>query len=291
MDVAGVQAFDALPDHEAAPLLQSCCGSQAWVQAMLARRPFGTLQRALDQADDVWWSLGPEDWREAFDHHPRIGERTAAAPQGEAARAWSAEEQRGASAASEHTRDELARGNREYERRFGHIYLVRATGRSAEEMLALLRERLSNDPETELRVAAGEQAKITRLRLEKLFGPSSTHSAMISTHVLDTSRGQPAVGVSVILERLAVEGSASTREMARAKTDADGRVPELLPNGRELGIGRYRLTFDTGSYFASAGVEPFYPSVMVTFVVRDTAQHYHIPLLLSPYGYSTYRGS
>jgi 5-hydroxyisourate hydrolase len=114
---------------------------------------------------------------------------------------------------------------------------------------------------------------------------------MISTHVLDTSRGQPAAGVSVILERLAVEGSASTREMTRGKTDSDGRVRELLPDGASLGVGRYRLTFDTGSYFAAAGMEPFYPAVVIVFVVRDTTQHYHIPLLLSQYGYSTYRGS
>ncbi len=114
---------------------------------------------------------------------------------------------------------------------------------------------------------------------------------MISTHVLDTSRGQPAANVTVILERLAAEGVASTREMTRAKTDADGRVRELLPDGASLGVGRYRLTFDTGSYFASAGVEPFYPAVVVTFIVRDTSQHYHIPLLLSQHGYSTYRGS
>jgi len=113
---------------------------------------------------------------------------------------------------------------------------------------------------------------------------------MISTHVLDTSRGQPASNVTVVLERLAVEGS-TTRELTRAKTDADGRVRELLSDGASLGVGRYRLTFDTGSYFASAGLEPFYPAVVVTFIVRDTSQHYHIPLLLSQYGYSTYRGS
>jgi 5-hydroxyisourate hydrolase len=114
---------------------------------------------------------------------------------------------------------------------------------------------------------------------------------MISTHVLDTSRGQPAANVTVILERLAAEDSASTREVTRAKTDTDGRVRELLPDGGSLAAGRYRLTFHTGSYFASAGVEPFYPAVVVVFIVRDTSQHYHIPLLLSPYGYSTYRGS
>jgi len=114
---------------------------------------------------------------------------------------------------------------------------------------------------------------------------------MISTHILDTARGQPAPNVLVILERLATDGAALTGEMARAKTDADGRVRELLPSSASFGAGRYRLTFDTGSYFASRGMEPFYPSVVVTFVVRDPAQHYHVPLLLSPFGYSTYRGT
>ena len=114
---------------------------------------------------------------------------------------------------------------------------------------------------------------------------------MISTHVLDTSRGVPAVGVAVILERLAGPENSPTGELTRRKTDADGRIPELLPNGRPLALGRYRLTFDTGSYFAGAGIEPFYPAVVVTFNVRDVTQHYHVPLLLSPFGYSTYRGS
>jgi OHCU decarboxylase len=141
---------------------------------MLAHRPFGTLVRVLNEAEEIWWSLGPDDWREAFGHHPRIGEQAAVAHQGAPATAWSADEQRGAATAAEDTRQALAEGNREYERRFGHIYLVCATGKSAEEMLALLRQRLSNDPATELRVAASEQAKITRLRLAKLFTSSST---------------------------------------------------------------------------------------------------------------------
>ena len=170
----GVAWFDALSDYEAAPLLESCCGSHAWVQAMLERRPFRSLMRILDEADESWWSLSAEDWREAFDHHPRIGERSAAAPQAAVAHAWSVDEQRGAAASSDATRQALADGNREYERKFRHIYLVCATGKSAEEMLDLLRARLSNDPETELRVAALEQARITRLRLEKLFGSTST---------------------------------------------------------------------------------------------------------------------
>jgi 2-oxo-4-hydroxy-4-carboxy-5-ureidoimidazoline decarboxylase len=164
-----VPELDAMPAREAAPLFASCCGSGAWVERMLARRPFGSVDALLAAADEVWGALAPDEWLEAFAHHPRIGERQAAAAQGATARGWSAEEQRGATAAADDVKAALAEGNREYERRFGHIYLVCATGKSAPEMLALLRERLTNDPATELRVAAAEQAKITRLRLRKLL--------------------------------------------------------------------------------------------------------------------------
>lgn len=111
---------------------------------------------------------------------------------------------------------------------------------------------------------------------------------MLSTHVLDTSRGMPAAGVHVILER--VSGSA-THEIVREVTDADGRVRELLGPSGKLEAGDYRLTFGTGAWFAGTGIEAFYPSISVTFTVRDSAEHHHVPLLLSPYGYSTYRGS
>ena len=119
---------------------------------------------------------------------------------------------------------------------------------------------------------------------------------MISTHVLDTARGRPAVGVPVTLELIEVAGAAEqgrevAREVARAATDADGRVRELVASGSSLGAGRYRLRFDTGTYFGALGVDAFYPEVAVVFVVADGTQHYHVPLLLSPYGYSTYRGS
>lgn len=173
---ASVASFDALPAHEAATLLEQCCGSSAWVQGMVARRPFDTVAVLLRVADELWWWLTPDDWREAFDHHPRIGERVAAVSQSVQASGWSAAEQRGVSAAGADVRDALAEGNREYERTFGHIYLVCATGKSAEEMLGLLRARLQNDPITELRVAAGEQAKITRIRLQKMFDTPLTGS-------------------------------------------------------------------------------------------------------------------
>jgi 5-hydroxyisourate hydrolase len=114
---------------------------------------------------------------------------------------------------------------------------------------------------------------------------------MISTHVLDTARGRPAVGVPVLLEEVDGSDPSQAREIARATTDADGRARDLGPGGMTLRAGTYRLTFDTAKYFAALGVESFYPEVAVTFVVRHPDQHYHVPLLLSPYGYSTYRGT
>ncbi|MBX3218322.1 MAG: hydroxyisourate hydrolase [Labilithrix sp.] len=109
----------------------------------------------------------------------------------------------------------------------------------------------------------------------------------VSTHVLDIHRGRPAAGVPVTLERK--EGDVFSR-LRQAETDADGRVKELVPEG-QLTSGTYRITFDTGAYFTAQGVEGFYPEASIVFVVRDAAAHYHVPLLLSAHGYSTYRGS
>jgi len=123
----------------------------------------------MNEADRVWWSLDSTDWLEAFRAHPKIGEKKAAVTQSEQAEAWSAQEQSAIQNASSGTMAALAEGNREYEQRFGFIFIVSATGKSSEEMLTLLNQRLQNDPETELRFAAEEQLKITRLRLEKLL--------------------------------------------------------------------------------------------------------------------------
>ena len=166
-----VAALDALPEAEAAEQLASCCGSSEWVRRMLARRPFGTRDALLRAADDVWWSISTKDWLEAFSHHPRIGERDAAAARPPRAADWSADEQRGTSGAGDDVRAALADSNREYERRFGHIYLVFASGRSAAELLENLRSRLGNDRRAELAIAAEEQRRITRARLQRLLAP------------------------------------------------------------------------------------------------------------------------
>ena len=115
---------------------------------------------------------------------------------------------------------------------------------------------------------------------------------MISTHVLDTARGIPAASVAVVLERIDGNGNGETAiEISRHSTDADGRVREMVPYGMMLNGGKYRLTFDTGAYHRDQGLTtPFFPEVKITFNVRDAEGHFHVPLLVSPFGYSTYRG-
>ena len=165
-NLARLNALDAAAAQQE---LLKCCGSHAWAREMVARRPFVATQELLTAADDVWRSLGAEDWLEAFAAHPKIGGKRAAREQDAQAKAWSEQEQSGARDAASVTLDELAAANRAYEERFGHIFIVCATGKTADEMLGLLRARLPNDAGKELRNAAEEQRKITRLRLEKLL--------------------------------------------------------------------------------------------------------------------------
>ena len=155
--------FNLLPASQAALVLLTVCHSNRWATAVVESRPFAGLSALQGVADVVWAGLGPDDWREALDGHPRIGE------QGGSSRDFSAQEQSGLSGASADVTTAIAQGNRDYEQRFGHIFLISAAGRSPEEILANLNTRLANDPETELRVAADQHRRITRLRLEKLF--------------------------------------------------------------------------------------------------------------------------
>lgn len=165
----GLGRLNALPEREAEAEFLKCCGSALWARRMAGERPFQDFQVLLAKADAVWWALDAEDWLEAFSRHPKIGEKEAARTQAEGARVWSEQEQAGISAAEEETKLELSAANREYERKFGYIYIVCATGKTADEMLSILKERLQNDADRELRVAAEEQRRITHLRLQKLL--------------------------------------------------------------------------------------------------------------------------
>lgn len=178
----GLKRLNSLPAKEAEAEFAKCCGSTNWVRRMAAECPFANSEQLITIADRIWWSLEPDDWLQAFASHPKIGESkaaraTAAEARNHPARAaragnpenWAAQEQSGAQNAAEETVRSLAELNRRYEEKFGYIYIVCATGKTSEEMLAILQERLPNDEETELRIAAREQARITKLRLGKLI--------------------------------------------------------------------------------------------------------------------------
>ncbi|MDQ3083090.1 MAG: 2-oxo-4-hydroxy-4-carboxy-5-ureidoimidazoline decarboxylase, partial [Gemmatimonadota bacterium] len=146
-----LEEFNAMPDVRAAGVFRACCGSSHWVNGMVRRRPFSSVEAMLNASDEEWQSTSQADWHEAFAHHPRIGDRTVSG--------WAGGEQARALSAEESLQEELAKVNQEYENHFGHMYIVCASGRTAEEMLIDARARINNDPATELRIAAAEQHK------------------------------------------------------------------------------------------------------------------------------------
>lgn len=149
--------------------LHKCCGATRWVERMLDVFPVADKDTLLDHADRIWHNLGPDDYREAFTHHPKIGDLNGLREKFASTSAWAAGEQGRVAQASDETLRALAQGNADYEQKFGYIFIVCATGKSADEMLQLLRQRLPNNADQEIRVAADEQRKITRIRLEKLL--------------------------------------------------------------------------------------------------------------------------
>jgi OHCU decarboxylase len=155
--------FNELSKEEAVGALLLVCHSRTWAEQVAAQRPYSDLDALLTAADDVWMALRPEDWLEALDAHPRIGER------GGRSAEFSEREQAGVGAAADDVQAAIAAGNAQYEQRFGHVFLISAEGRTADEILANLRSRLDNDPDVELRVAAEEHRRITRLRLQRLL--------------------------------------------------------------------------------------------------------------------------
>jgi allantoicase len=165
----GISRFNRLSKAQARKALLDCCGSPRWAGQMLERTPFSDLPQVLDTAEKTWAGLDRADWLEAFGHHPAIGAKRGEKTQSAKARVWSEGEQSVAQKAAPETLAALAAANQEYRARFGYVFLICATGKGSEEILDTLRQRLSNDPEAELRIAAGEQRKITRIRLEKLL--------------------------------------------------------------------------------------------------------------------------
>jgi 2-oxo-4-hydroxy-4-carboxy-5-ureidoimidazoline decarboxylase len=153
---------------EAVRSFRRCCGAQKWIEKMIGERPFVSITELFEKADRFWAEMGKEDILEAFTHHPKIGDLDNLKKKFNITAQWEMGEQAGVAAANDQVITDLAKGNDDYEKKFGYIFIVCATGKSAEEMLSILQSRLPNDPATELKASAEEQRKITRLRLEKL---------------------------------------------------------------------------------------------------------------------------
>jgi hydroxyisourate hydrolase len=267
--------------------LLSCLAVERWATEVAAAAPFASADALLEVAGRVAGTLSAAEVDEALAGHPRIGEKATGDSQ---SAQFSRGEQASVDADDEALGAALAAGNVAYEERFDRVFLIRAAGRTRAEILAELTRRIQLSDEAESLIVASELAEITMLRLAKLLetaaGVVSRERSHITTHVLDAVTGSPAAGVAVVLEQLLFD---SWRQIAAAVTDADGRVAHFGPVA--LPVGRYRVSFDTEGYFEGQGRPTFYPEVVVSFTLADADSHYHVPLLLSPFAYSTYRGS
>ena len=275
--------FNNLEKDSAAKELFSCCGSQKWVSSLMQKFPFVSQEALVEGATQAWYDeCDKTDWQESFAHHPKIGDKKSLAEK------FAGKEQAGVAAATEEIIDTLAKANAVYEKKFGFIFIVCATGRSAEEMLRLLNARLKNGIDDELRIAMGEQHKITLIRFKKLFVDLQFYKmSQVTTHVLDISMGKPGIDISIMLQQLHTHGYET---IAQGITNNDGRIADLLPPNRNLPHGVYKMVFETGIYYSAKSIKTFYPLVEISFMISDDS-HYHVPLLVSPFGYSTYRGS
>ena len=284
-------SFNNSPPETAKAELFKCCGSTAWVNQLMAHFPFKSEKDLFEQVNKIWYEQMQEaDALEAFSHHPKIGDIESLREKFASTKDWATKEQAGMNQAEEQTIRELADYNEQYFQKFGYIFIVCATGKSAAEMLQLLKERVGHHPSEELAIAKGEQHKITLIRLHKLFQfqePYWNKVSQITTHILDTSIGVPAKGICIKLKKQAGD---TWQTISLGITDEDGRITDLLPAGIELPAGHYQMHFQTAAYFEAQEKPSFYPKVVIDFKTFDLT-HYHIPLLLNPFGYTTYRGS
>lgn len=286
-----LSSFNQLPIETATKELFKCCGSTTWVNKLMANFPYENEAALFEQANDIWYNgVNQADYLEAFTHHPKIGDVESLKKKFASTSDWAGAEQSGVNSAKEQTIIELAAYNEKYYQKFGYIFIVCATGKSASEMLHLLKERVKHQPEEELAIAAGEQHKITLIRLRKLFQFQESFwnkASQITTHVLDTSIGMPGKRICIKLKK---QDTDAWQTVALGITDEDGRIGDLLPAGINLPVGHYQMEFQVANYFKAQNKKSFYPKIVIDFNTFDQT-HYHVPLLLNPYGYSTYRGS
>ena len=280
-----LKEFNKLDGDIAAKELFSCCGSEKWAALLMNDFPFASEEALVKKATMIWYEeCGKKDWMESFTHHPRIGDKKSLEKK------FAGNEQYAVATAPDAIIEALLAANNDYEKKFGFIFIVCATGKPAAEMLRLMNDRLGNSIKDELNIAMGEQHKITLIRFKKLLDNANfqfLQMSQLTTHVLDTSIGKPGKDMTI---RLMQRNGDAWQTIAQGITNADGRIADLLPAEKKLTLGNYKLVFETGNYFVANNIKGFYPEVEIQFgVVDDT--HYHVPLLINPFGYSTYRGS
>ncbi len=164
-----IDELNKLTADKAKAALAKCCGSSRWASQMTAQRPFENELQLLAAARDIWVACTRFDWLEAFTHHPRIGDVSDLQKKFSTTKEWADQEQKGVRSATSQILQQLTRLNKEYESKFGYIFIVRATGKSAEEMLAMVQQRLQNSTKDEIKIAMAEQGKITTIRIKKLL--------------------------------------------------------------------------------------------------------------------------
>lgn len=286
-----LKEFNNLSQEEATVELEKCCVSKCWSQYMVKNMPFASANDLILKATDIWYNQCRElDWQAAFEGHPKIGDITSLKEKFSNTKNWASNEQSNIAKADESILKALAKANDDYLNKFGYIFIVSASGKSAKEMLSIINARLNNTNEDELHVAMGEQHKITVIRLVKLIDDLKNFAdlrSFITTHVLDTTTGNPGKGVLIKLSRLFDN---VWKPITVGVTNSDGRITDLLPPGKKLLPNIYQLTFNTDKYYKEQQQVGFYPEVSIKFTISKH-DHYHVPLLLNPYGYTTYRGS
>jgi 5-hydroxyisourate hydrolase/2-oxo-4-hydroxy-4-carboxy-5-ureidoimidazoline decarboxylase len=285
-----LQKFNQQEKAVASDALFSCCSAEKWVSLLLQNFPFISVKDLIERATSIWYEqCGEDDWMEAFSHHPKIGDLKSLEEKFASTKHLASNEQAAVAGESHEMLVQLAEANKAYHEKFGFIFIVCATGKSASEMLRLLTDRIQNTSHEELQVAMGEQHKITIIRLKKLLNETDwgwMRGSQLTTHVLDTSIGKPGAAISIKLQK----HNRSWQTITQGVTNIDGRIADLLPPESILAAGNYKMVFETKKYFADQNLKTFYPSIEVQFTIADD-QHYHVPLLVNPFGYSTYRGS
>jgi len=283
--------FNKLSKQDATIELEKCCVSKCWIQHMIENMPFASADELISKTATIWYDQCRElDWQAAFEGHPKIGDITSLKEKYSNTKNWASTEQANIVEADEEILKALVKANDAYLNKFGYIFIVSASGKSAKAMLSIINARLDNTKEDELHLAKGEQHKITVIRLAKLIDDLKTEADLrsyITTHVLDTTTGIPAKGVQITLYKIK---DSITKPITTGVTNNDGRIADLMPPGKRLEAGIYQLVFNTANYYAEQRQDGFYPEVSIQFIVTNH-DHYHVPLLLNPYGYTTYRGS